>query len=55
MNYFTVKEKKHIEKQFEDKQSPNINNDITFIDLKEILYNLGFERQIIIDILEKLG
>ena len=50
--FFTIKEGKYIEKLFDEKQ--NHNNEIQFSDMKEILNNLGFEKNVISDQLEKI-
>ena len=51
-SFFTNKESKYIEKLFEEKQ--NNNNEIQFSDMKEVFANLGFEKQVISEQLEKI-
>ena len=51
-SFFTNKESKYIEKLFEEMQ--NNNNEIQFSDMKEVFANLGFEKQVISEQLEKI-
>ena len=51
-NFFTSKEKKLLEKNFDEKQ--NSSGDLSFQEFKDIIVQLGFEKTVVSDVLEKL-
>jgi len=50
--FFTSKEQKYIEKLFEEKQ--NQNNEIHFSDIKDIFFNLGFDKTVTYEQIDKI-